>query len=512
MSSEQGKDSRKELWRDTPVSGEEAGELLMTARTQLFMNKKFWGRLAMRLQFIKSSQIPTAAVDVRGRFYYNPKFINILKLPDAIWVVAHEIFHLVQRCHARFPEGGLHTFWNQASDIVGNQALQKCGLVPSAELQKEFLGFSPDHQQYQDKVSEFVYYDLIKNAKDKSECPACKAIANGILDEHRQRTSDANKKRQEEMDDKASGSKDEDGDGDSSEHSECDGGHDEECCEHGSHDVASGDATNGEPGQDKGSGSGSGIPEHTCGAGACCSGVTSDQSQGQECGDAEEWNKWERGVLSAAEGVDRGELPGEVQRIIDDLVKPSVTWKDLLRSQASAVFGKGRYTWKRPGRRSLATGIRLPTRQPETLGALLWMDSSLSIGSPTLTQFASEAMGILQQTGCTKILVGCHDVNAYTLVEVKNAEDLKKINFRTGGTSHVDVFDITEGKVGAEGVTLPKGYQVGMVVCLTDMMSEFPNSCSYPVIWGIPSEYFHSGDRHGYDANFGTKVEVNINV
>jgi predicted metal-dependent peptidase len=187
------------------------------------------------------------------------------------------------------------------------------------------------------------------------------------------------------------------------------------------------------------------MPEHTCQWPGACSGVTADQSQANQEGDAEAVSKWARGILSAAEGLERGSLPGSIQRILEDLVKPTVTWKDLIRSKASAIFGKGRYNWKRPGRRSLSTGIRFPSRKPESLGALVWLDTSGSIGKKTLRQFASECIGILEQTGCTSILVGCHEYHAYYLGEIKNKEDIKKIPYRSGGTSHIDVFDIVNG-------------------------------------------------------------------
>jgi hypothetical protein len=63
--------------------------------------------------------------------------------------------------------------------------------------------------------------------------------------------------------------------------------------------------------------------------------------------------------------------------------------------------------------------------------------------------------------------------------------------------------------VGAENIELPHGYQVGMVICMTDMMSEFPSSCKFDVIWGVPTEYFNN-NRHGYGASFGKEVEVTI--
>jgi hypothetical protein len=129
-----------------------------------------------------------------------------------------------------------------------------------------------------------------------------------------------------------------------------------------------------------------------------------------------------------------------------------------------------------------------------------------------MEQFAGETYGILTQTGCNSILVGCHHVNGYSLIEVKNRDDIKKIPYVSGGTSHIDVFDIVNGEMGAEGIQLPKGYTVGMVVCLTDMMSNFPESYNGEVVWGVPSEYFHRRSEYYRGAPFGREIEITIDV
>jgi predicted metal-dependent peptidase len=492
------------LWSEKPLSGVEPIELLKTARLQLFMKKKFFGRLAMRLQFIESMQLPTAAIDVRGRLYYNPYYINNCRLNDAIFTVAHEVFHLVQRTHARFPDGGIHRFWNIASDIINNQSLNKNGIAPREDIQERMHGYSEEHQKYDGWVAEKIYYDLIQEASDQSECEACKQIAEGVLNEHRKRSKQNGTQKSDQGSGDESG--DDSGSGSGDESGDSMGGDSNDSCGHGSGDDGASGGTGGCEGD------GGELPPHTCGAGACCSGVTSDQSQGKEVGDAEDIQKWKRGILGAAEGLNRGDLPGDVQRILDELSNPTVDWKSIIRSKASAIFGKGRYQWKRPGRRSQATGIRFPSRDPEMVGALVWLDTSGSISQACMEQFAGETYGILTQTGCNSILVGCHHVNGYSLIEVKNRDDIKKIPYVSGGTSHIDVFDIVNGEMGAEGIQLPKGYTVGMVVCLTDMMSNFPESYNGEVVWGVPSEYFHRRSEYYRGAPFGREIEITIDV
>jgi predicted metal-dependent peptidase len=516
------------FWSKIPLSGVPAEELLRTARMQLFMGdggKKYFGRLGMRLQFIESYAIPTAAIDVKGRMYYNPYFINYCKLNDAIFVIAHETFHLVQRTFARFPVGGLHRFWNMASDIVNNQSLNECGIALRKEIQHQFPGYPEEHQKYNGEISEVIYYDLIKEAKDKTECAACKKIAEEILKEHQNRSMKDQKNQGEENDD-TGGDEAEDGS------SACNGKHSKEVSKHehgergdpctcgqcgGQYGSSEGQNGNSKAGDTTNVSGGGDFPAHTCEyGGVCTSGVTSDQSQGTEPGDAEDWSKWQRGILSAAEGINRGDIPGTIRRVLEELVKPRITWKDIIRSSASNIFGKGRYNMKRPGRRSLATGVRLPARYPENLGALIWLDTSGSISREVHRQNVSECYGILKQTGCSKILVGCHDVNAYFLKEIGSREDLLAIPYRTGGTSHIDVFDVTDGNIGNEKIELPHGYKVGMVICFTDLCSEFPAKCKHSVIWAVPENLFDVAKRAvgqlvGYGGpKFGKQIKVEI--
>jgi predicted metal-dependent peptidase len=119
-----------ELWKEHPITGVNWSRLLQAGRTKLLCEKPLFGRLSMWLRFTPNTNVDTAGVDPKGRFYVNPYFINNCTLDDVKFVIAHEVMHLVQRCHARFPKGGIHSFWNIAADIVVNQALEEAGITP----------------------------------------------------------------------------------------------------------------------------------------------------------------------------------------------------------------------------------------------------------------------------------------------------------------------------------------------------------------------------------------------
>jgi predicted metal-dependent peptidase len=472
------------LWSETPVSGYEHDKLIGIARTQLLIKAPFFGRLTMRLVPTPTNMIPTAAVDPKGRMYYNEKFLNACTIEDAMFVVAHEVMHLVQRCSSRFPEGGQHKIWNMASDIVVNIILDQAEISPRPEWRKEFLGFEDKYRQYEKKlITDYIYYDLIKDIKDNSDCEACKQIAKGILEENKQR-SDKQRKEQ---------AKEENG-----EHSHGDG----EECNHGDSDSDSDDSGSGNSGgTDAGN---NGTLKHTCGnPQGCCAGVTSDIGQAQDPDDAEAFNQWQRNILNAAEGANRGTLPGAVQEMLKELVEPSISWKDIVRATGTPIYGKDRYSYKRNSRRGLALNIFLPSTTPEKKGGLVFLDTSGSISDEEITQFCGEVTGIMSAIGCKRILIGLHDTIVYDLVEVGKDDMTKKLKFARGGTSHIDVFDLANGQESAKGFKLPHGFDVGMIICFTDLATEFPASPpKWPVIWGVPSQYRHA------KSPWGKQVEV----
>lgn len=499
--------TESKLWSETAISGYPAEKLIGIARTQLLIKFPFFGKLAMRMVPTVTPMIPTAAVDPKGRMYYNEKFINACTIDDAMFVVAHEVMHLVQRCAVRFPAGGIHSIWNMASDIVVNITLDQIKMSPRAEWREQFLGFEDKYRKFEEKlITDYIYYELIKEAKDNTDCEACKQIARGILEQNKQRS---HKQRQEA----AQG--DQDGQSDNSDDAGTDsgagdsngsGGKEGHSHEKGAPCNHSGDGDDSGTGDDASNdgGANSGTLKHTCGnIQGCCSGVTSDTSQAGDADDAEAYNQWQRNILSAAEGTNRGNLPGVVQDILKGLVKPSITWKDIVRATGTPIYGKDRYSWKKWSRRGLALGIHLPVTQPEKKGGLVFLDTSGSISDDQITQFCSEVTGILAAIGCSKILIGLHDYQVYDLVEVSKENMTQKLKFARGGTSHIDVFDLANGGESAKGFKLPAGFDVGMIICFTDLCTEFPkHQPKWPVIWGVPSEYKQA------TCPWGKKVEV----
>ena len=137
----------------------DARERLVTARIGLLLRHSFFGNLATRLQLINADEwCGTAATDGQ-KFYYNSRFIMMLKPKEVEFLVAHEVLHVVydhmgRRDH-RDPQ-----LWNIADDYAVNADLKRHKIG-------QFITSVPClyEQKYDGKAAEVIYDDLMKNVQ-----------------------------------------------------------------------------------------------------------------------------------------------------------------------------------------------------------------------------------------------------------------------------------------------------------------------------------------------------------
>ena len=137
----------------------QARERLITARIGLLLKHSFFGNLATRLTLTNADEwLTTAATDGR-RFYYNSRFVMMLKQKEVEFLVGHEVLHVVYdhlgRRIDRDPE-----MWNIANDYAVNADLKKHKVG-------EFITTVPClyEKKYENWASEDIYEDLMKNVK-----------------------------------------------------------------------------------------------------------------------------------------------------------------------------------------------------------------------------------------------------------------------------------------------------------------------------------------------------------
>ena len=164
-----------------PKLDREVREMLITARVGLLLKASFFGNLATRLKLVNADEwCGTAATDGR-HFYYNSRFIKMLKPKEIEFLFGHEVLHCVYDHFGRRGDRDPQ-IWNIANDFCVNADLvkhrvgEKITTVPCLYDQK-----------YDGMSSEEVYDDLMKNAKKINMSD----LIDKLIDEHLDGEGDA---------------------------------------------------------------------------------------------------------------------------------------------------------------------------------------------------------------------------------------------------------------------------------------------------------------------------------
>ena len=152
----------------------QAREKLVTARIGLLLRHSFFGNLATRMQLINADLWCSTAATDGQKFYYNSRFIMMLKPKEVEFLVGHEVLHVVYdhmgRRGNRDPE-----MWNIADDYAVNADLKRHKVG-------EFIKTVPClyEQKYDGKAAEEIYDDLMKNVQKIS----IEDLLDQMIDDH----------------------------------------------------------------------------------------------------------------------------------------------------------------------------------------------------------------------------------------------------------------------------------------------------------------------------------------
>jgi predicted metal-dependent peptidase len=152
----------------------QAREKLVTARIGLLLRHSFFGNLATRMQLINADLWCSTAATDGLKFYYNSRFIMMLKPKEVEFLVGHEVLHVVYdhmgRRGNRDPE-----IWNIADDYAVNADLKRHKVG-------EFIKTVPClyEQKYDGKAAEEIYDDLMKNVQKIS----IEDLVDQMIDDH----------------------------------------------------------------------------------------------------------------------------------------------------------------------------------------------------------------------------------------------------------------------------------------------------------------------------------------
>ena len=118
-------------------------------------------------------------------------------------------------------------------------------------------------------------------------------------------------------------------------------------------------------------------------------GLTDDEVRQVE----KEWKGKIADAYVAAREKYRGDIPGYLKRLVEELLHPKLPWKPLLYQYITKDIPFNS-TYRKPGRRTYSTGVYMPSEVKENLNVLVTVDCSGSISTDEYQEFISEIHGI----------------------------------------------------------------------------------------------------------------------
>lgn len=209
-------------------------------------------------------------------------------------------------------------------------------------------------------------------------------------------------------------------------------------------------------------------------------------------------SEWKVKTLQAAQAAKmQGRLPAGLERLVEELRAPSVDWRDQLRRFVADQFPED-YSWTKPNRRFIGSGLILPSMIPDRIGEIaVAVDTSGSIGPKELAQFQSELQSIADEVRPAAIHVVYCDAKVAGTQTFEGDDQIKLKAKGGGGTDFRPPFDW----IARNGVE-PK-----CLIYLTDLCcSSFPKEPGYPVMWASTEKLGRPGVSK---PPFGEVIHVN---
>ncbi len=204
----------------------------------------------------------------------------------------------------------------------------------------------------------------------------------------------------------------------------------------------------------------------------------------EDSGDEEvniDWSKIIREAYNYAK--QRGTVPAGLEREYDELGRPKINWRAILRKEVSNAIPTD-FTWARPNRKYIWMDIYVPAIQRENIKVLVSVDTSGSISNEELSIFMREVVGIAKSFDSVEFRIITHDSEVQDDILVKNGNiaKLKKIKIHGGGgTDHRPVYEYIEKKRYTKNAKL--------LISFTDGYSAYPEKPCIPTIFILAGDH-----------------------
>jgi predicted metal-dependent peptidase len=187
---------------------------------------------------------------------------------------------------------------------------------------------------------------------------------------------------------------------------------------------------------------------------------------------AREWDVAVNQAMTVAHQA--GKVPVGLDRTVEGAAEAAIDWRELLRRLWSETIAAD-YSWMRPNRRHLWTGLYLPGVVREGVGEVaIAVDCSGSISPRQLRLFEAEARSIVEGQRPERVYVLYFDAAVHKVETYEAGERIALNPVGGGGTAFEPCFEWLD----------ERGIRPQTMVFLTDLYGSFPSSApSYPVLW-----------------------------
>jgi predicted metal-dependent peptidase len=187
-----------------------------------------------------------------------------------------------------------------------------------------------------------------------------------------------------------------------------------------------------------------------------------------------------------------GTIPGDISRMLDELLNPKLDWKTLLSNYMNA-FAKEDYSYQRPNKRFMPDFF-LPGMHSESLGEICFAcDASGSVSQADFTAYLNEINYVKEELNPVLTTIIDFDTRINNVHSLGQDDSIEGIKFTGGGgTNLTPVFDYYSDRK-----------PVVLVVFSDLYCSMIKNDPGYPVLWVCVN------NPRG-QVNFGTIIHIDL--
>ena len=445
-------------------------DMISKAKVELHRFAPFFSYLVEYLQYIEdATAVPTAGVTKNSRCYYNPEYISKLSINTLMAVLAHEVGHLAFKHINRKPLQDVKvngtSLWNIAIDISLNYflgldgfTLPEDGLIP---INGSINVYGYELNNIGDKAAEEIFTELKKYfQKLLDKQPADQDGEGDGTIEGLESKNNKSKPRQSGKSKKA--------------RNNINTGHEpmerQDCHMWGDNAPKDEKEDGGGQGNDEKDGNGGGdVPDSGKGNGN--GDKKDDDGPGtQNAPTIDNQKNWDQILANAKNHAKMcGKEPAGIKREWDNLHKPRVNWRAILKRTIAAKLPYD-LSYHRPNKKYIPMDIYQPVFVGEKVAVITAIDTSGSISHQDMSDFLSEMIGISQSFTTVDFTILTHDCVIHQCIHITdgNIRKIKQIVPEGGGgTNHVPVYEyIKEHKLDK---------RTKLLVCFTDGFSVFPN-------------------------------------